>query len=317
MTDGAPVETFSTELIKTVCDNSLPPREELGQNFLVDWEVPRDEVSYANVGEDDAVLEIGPGLGTLTCFLADRAGEVVAVEKDERFRPMLSGLSEAFGNVEVIYDDALEHDLGGLDFEKVVANLPFGVSLPLLFELLETDFEVAVLLLQEDLADRITKSPGESGYNRLSVQLYRVANIHRLSDVPRTAFYPPPDVDGAFVRIRKVPPKFEVPSEEFFRNTLMFLFAQRERTVREALLALADVDGPVDLSTVDLVELRRESDGDLLDVAVEETPSREFGRVARFLWDRYGEDAARAFERYYDEHGLYKRARGETGSESA
>lgn len=310
MADDA-VETFSAELIKTVCDNSLPPREELGQNFLVDWDVPREEVSYASVEADDAVLEIGPGLGSLTCFLAGRAGEVVAVEKDDRFGPMLSGLESAYGNVEVIYADALDYDLRSLRFDKVVANLPFGVSLPLLFELLETDFEVAVLLIQEELAERITKSPGDPGYNRLSVQLFRVANVHPLATVPREAFYPPPDVDGALVKVRAVPPKFEVPSEAFFRNALMFFFAQREATVRDALLALDDSDGPIDVSTVDLVEFEREYDDEVLDLTVEEVPSRGFGELSQFLRERYGEDAEAAFERYFDEHGLYKRARGE------
>ena len=315
MFDDAPVETFSAELIKTVCDNSLPPREEFGQNFLIDWSVPREEVSYADLSGEDAVLEIGPGLGSLTCFLADRAGEVVAVEKDDRFGPMLSGLAESYGNVEVVYADALDYNLASLRFDKVVANLPFGVSLPLIFELLKTDFETAVLLIQDDLADRLTKSPGDPGYNRLSVQLFRTANVDQVGSVPRDAFYPPPDVDGALVKIEQVDPKFEVPSEEFFKNTLMFCFAQREKSVRDALLALDASNGPVHLSTADLVALEREADDedgsdDLLDRPVEEVTAHEFGRLSNFLWDEFGPAADRAIERYYDEHGLYKRARG-------
>ena len=310
MPDDAPVETFSAELIKTVCDNSLPPREEFGQNFLVDWSVPREEVSHADLGEGESVLEIGPGLGSLTCFLADRADEVVAVEKDDRFGPMLAGLAESYGNVEVIYADALDYNLASLRFDKVVANLPFGVSLPLIFDLLDTDFETAVLLIQDDLADRLTRSPGDPGYNRLSVQLSRTADVSQVGTVPRQAFYPPPDVDGALVKIEQVDPKFEVPSEEFFKNTLMFCFAQREKTVRDALLALDASDGPVNLSTTDLVELHEGPDDDLLDRPVEEVTASEFGRLSRFLWEEFGLVADRAIERYYDEHGLYKRARG-------
>lgn len=304
---ASPAEVFSVDLIETVCDQSLTPREELGQNFLVDWGVLADEADYADVGRDDSVLEVGPGLGQLTCVLADRAGSVVAVEKDERFRPMLERIVADYGNVRTVYADALDHDLRRLDFEKVVANLPFGVSLPLLFELLEAGFETAVVVVQDDLADRVTKSPGESGYNRLSVQFYRVANVHRLGTVDREAFYPPPDVDGAILRIDDVAPKFEVPSEEFFKDTLMFLFAQRDQPVRTALLALSDV-GPVTVTPDDLAAL----DADLLDRPVEEVRSREFGQVARLLRERYGEAVRTAFERFYDERGLYERARGET-----
>lgn len=307
---ATPSEVFSTELVKTICDNSLTPREELGQNFLVDWETVTDEVSYADVDGRDTVLEIGPGLGILTCPLADRAGRIVAIEKDDRFRPMLNRLGDAYGNVDVTYEDALDADLGAFDFDKVVANLPYGVSLPLLFELLETDFETAILLVQADLADRLTKSPGDSGYNRLSVQFFRRANVQTIRTVDRESFYPPPDVDGTILRIDEVRPKFEVPSEAFFKNVLMFFFAQRERTVRESLLALSGTDGPVNLSTTDLTELERDHDG-FLDQRVASVRSRDFGLLARFLWDRFGEDADAAIERYYDEHDLYKRARGE------
>lgn len=304
---ATPAEVFSADLVRTVCDQSLTPREELGQNFLVDWEVMQDEADYADVGDGDSVLEVGPGLGQLTCVLADRAGSVVAVEKDERFRPMLERLAGHYGNLRTVYADALEYDLRLLDFETVVANLPFGVSLPLLFELLDAGFETAVVVVQDDLADRVTKSPGESGYNRLSVQLYRVANLQRLGTVDRDAFYPPPDVDGAILRIDDVEPKFEVPSEEFFKDVLMFLFAQRDEPVRTALLALSDA-GPVTVTPDDLGAL----DDDLLDRTVEDVRSREFGRVARLLWRRYGDEARTAFERFYDERGLYRRARDET-----
>lgn len=299
----------SSSLVRVVCDRSLPPDESLGQNFLVDWDVVDREVDAADVGDEDRVLEIGPGMGALTAALAEQAGSVVAIEKDDRFEPLLSAIAESSGNVEVVYGDALDYDLAGLRFDKVVANLPFGVSLPILFDLRDAAFEVAVLLVQRDLAERVTTAPGEPGYNRLSVQFARHADLRRLGGVDPAAFYPPPDVDGELLELRPVAPKFDVPSEAFFKDVLMFLFSGRELPVRAALGRLADLDAAsVDAGDVSGVADRVET---VADEPVENVSPEAFGAVARALHAVVGSAVADDFEAFYDAEGLYKRARGE------
>ena len=303
-----PSEIFSGELLKTVCDKSLTPNEELGQNFLIDWDIPKKEASYAEIAEDDSILEIGPGFGILTCILADQAKKVTAIEKDTRFRPILSNISERYEGINIIYDDVLEHDLNDLRFNKIVANLPYGISLPILFELLDTGFDTAILLIQEDLAERLTKSPSDKGYNRLSVQFYRRCNINTLKKVDEEAFYPPPDVSSKIIRIDDIQPKFDIPSEDFFKKVLMFLFSQRDDSVRNSLYELSESTNSIDLSTTDLVKLEKESK-DIVDKEVKYTKSKDFGIITRFLWNHFDNNAGDAIEQYFDQNDLYKRAR--------
>lgn len=300
--------TYAASLLRVVCDRSVQPEADLGQNFLVDWDVIRDEVDRADLTGDERVLEIGPGMGTLTAALAEEAGSVVAVEKDDRFGPILSELTDEYDDVEVLYGDVLDYNLGQLDFDAVVANLPYGVSLPILFELLETEFEVAVLMIQRDLAERITRSPGESGYNRLSVQFFRVADVRLVRRVDAGAFYPPPDVESALVRIEPTEPKFEVPSEEFFREVLMFLFSQRESTVRDALDRLPGVRSNAAISGADVSGLE-DAVGEVATQRVEAVTGHEFGAVTRYLWNRVGGGIVDDFEAFYEREGLYERAR--------
>lgn len=302
-----PSEIFSGELVKTVCNKSLTPKEELDQNFLIDWNIPKNEASYAKIDEDDSILEIGPGFGILTCILADQAKKIITIEKDTRFRPILSNISERYEGINIIYDDVLEHDLNDLRFNKVVANLPYGISLPILFELVDIEFDSAILLIQEDLAERLTKSPGDKGYNRLSVQFYRRCNINTLEKVDEEAFYPPPDVSSEIIRIDNIRPKFDIPSEEFFRKVLMFLFSQRDNSIRNSLYELSESTDSIDLSTTDLVKLEKESK-DIMDKEVKYTKSKEFGIVTRFLWNRFDNSAGDAIEQYFDRNNLYKRA---------
>lgn len=303
-----PSEIFSGELIKTVCDKSLTPKEELGQNFLTDWDVPKKEASYAEIAEDDSILEIGPGFGILTCVLADQAKQVVAIEKDTRFRPILSNISKQYRNINVTYDDVLECDLNNLKFNKVVANLPYGISLPILFELLDAGFDTAILLIQEDLAERLTKSPGDKGYNRLSVQFYRRCNINKLKKIDEEAFYPPPDVSSEIIRIDNLHTKFDIPSEKFFKRVLMFFFSQRNNSVRESLHQLSESSNSIDWSTTDLVKLEKESK-EIMDKEIKYVKSNEFGIITRYLWDRFDSGADDAIEQYFDQNDLYKRAR--------
>jgi 16S rRNA (adenine1518-N6/adenine1519-N6)-dimethyltransferase len=230
-TDPNP-KSIACDIRHTLKKCKISPNKELGQHFITNRNLLRHEVEYANISSKDRILEIGPGIGNLTELLAQKAKLVIAIEKDLQFKKCLSSFQKNYDNVKVIYGDALETNFPS--FDKVVSNLPFNIALPLIFKILNYSFDVAVILCQKRLAQRICASAGQKGYCRLSVSIQRVADAKILNFVPKSAFFPPPEVDGAIVRIKKTP-KFTIPSEEFFRELLKFMFSHRDSSVRSIL----------------------------------------------------------------------------------
>jgi len=158
--------------------------KKLGQHFLVDEQVAGRETTYANIGKDDVVLEIGPGKGVLTQLLARDAKKVIAVEIDRFFVEELKNKMPS--NVEVIHADVLKIDFNTLPlFNKIVSNLPFQISSPVTFKLLEYPFSKAVLIYQKDFADRMIAVPGTKDYSRLSVGVYYKTCLLYTSPSPR------------------------------------------------------------------------------------------------------------------------------------
>lgn len=252
---------------------SIRPQRQLGQNFLLDKLILEREVGYAGIAAGDTVLEIGAGFGNLTECLAARAGHVAAVEYDKQFKGKLESLAKIRGNISLIWGDALSVQLPL--FNKVVANLPYRIALPVAFRLLESPFENGVLMLQEDMAQRICASPGEAGYGRLSVTMQRLASTDLLDTVPRAAFSPAPDVDSAIVRLRPVSVPFAIAPAEAFKALLEHLFLYRNDRLATALQPLGSARDAVPL-------LRRE----LRDKQVSRLTPGEFGEVSRFLDSR-------------------------------
>jgi 16S rRNA (adenine1518-N6/adenine1519-N6)-dimethyltransferase len=206
------------------------PRKGLGQHFLVDDGVLARQLSAASLSREDTVLEVGAGLGTLTQELARLAGHVVAYETDRRLAGALEGRLPA--NVRLLPEDALEADWP--PFTKFVANVPYGISSPLLFRLLDHGFELAVVLLQREFADRLAAAPRTKDYGRLTVACARVAAVELLEVVPPSAFWPPPRVDSALVRI--TPRRgFEVADVAVFDAMLRTVFSQRRKMLRNSL----------------------------------------------------------------------------------
>ena len=206
------------------------PDRRLGQHFLVDGGLLARQVAAASLGPDDTVLEVGAGLGTLTLGLAKGAGHVVAYETDHRLatalRPRLPP------NVELLAEDALEAEWP--PFTKMVANIPYGISSPLLFKLLGGPFQLAVLLLQLEFAERLVARHGGKDYGRLTVSAARVAAVELLEVVPRSAFYPQPKVESALVRL--VPREgFKVRNLILFEELLRVAFSQRRKMLRNSL----------------------------------------------------------------------------------
>lgn len=238
-----------------------------GQNFLTDLHVLDAIVDAAQVTAADGVFEVGPGAGVVTRPLSFQAKRVVAVEKDCTLQPVLMETIGLRDNVEVVYDDVLDVDLPELwkqfdECERVVAvaNLPYYVTTPILFRLLESPVRLSniVVMVQREVADRMMATPGTKTYGALSVAVQARAAVSRVAVVPPGAFLPPPTVASAVVRLQlyDVPP-VPILDAKLFRNVVKAAFGTRRKTLRNALatgfglareeiaqwLQTADIDG--------------------------------------------------------------------------
>lgn len=202
----------------------------MGQHLLADARVAERAARYASLNKRDTVLEVGPGKGVLTRFLARGAGRVVAIEKDRMFSSFLQMMP---GNVELVFADALKYPLPA--FNKVVSNLPYSISSPVTFLLLERDFELGVLMYQKEFAERMVAPVGSPDYSRLSVEVYRRAQCRILEGVPPSAFVPPPRVMSAIVELRPRPCPFRIIDGGTFSAMARALFSHRRKSVGNAL----------------------------------------------------------------------------------
>lgn len=205
----------------------------LGQHFLVDINVINKQISHAEVNKEDVVLEIGCGIGNLTVFLAEKAKKVIGIEVDKRFYKILMQRLSNFNNVKLILNDALKIDLPKVD--KVVSNIPYEISSPLTFKLLNSKFKIAVLMYQLEFARRLVATPGTSDYSRLSVGIAYKAECKILEVISKKAFYPQPNVDSALVKIKPRKPSFKVVCESLFFDLIKWLFTNKNKKVKNAL----------------------------------------------------------------------------------
>jgi len=232
------------DIRKLLHEFDIQPKKSLGQNFLVDQRVLERIVEAAELGPEDIVLEIGPGLGTLTRLLAARAGRVVAVELDSRLVEALKKILADLSNVEVIHGDILELDpvalltrAAGFQY-KVVANLPYYITSAILRHLLTAAVKpkLMVVTVQLEVARRIVAEPGDMSLLAVSVQFYGRPRI--VARIKAGAFYPSPQVDSAVVRIDlHEQPVVEVDDVDSFFEVVRAGFAQRRKQLRNALAA--------------------------------------------------------------------------------
>ncbi|MEB7773671.1 16S rRNA (adenine(1518)-N(6)/adenine(1519)-N(6))-dimethyltransferase RsmA [Kurthia gibsonii] len=217
-------------------------KKSLGQNFLIDPNILRNIVGHADLTKDSAAIEVGPGIGALTEHLARQAGKVVSFEIDQRLLPVLEDTLSPYDNVEIIHSDILKANvkevidtqLAGYEDIMVVANLPYYVTTPILMKLLMEGLPLRgmVVMMQKEVADRISAKPGTKAYGSLSiaVQYYMQAEIAMI--VPKTVFMPQPNVDSAVLRlIRHDAPPVQVKDEDFFFIVTKAAFAQRRKTL--------------------------------------------------------------------------------------
>ena len=216
-----------------------------GQNFLIDAHVLEKILNAAEVTREDTVLEIGPGIGTLTQALAERAGQVFAVEIDDKLIPILTDTLSAYDNVTVIHDDIMKVDIRALVEEKcggrpvkVVANLPYYITTPILMGLLEggASVESITVMVQKEVAERLAAKPGNKDYGALSLAVQYYAEPYLAANVPQNCFMPRPDVSSAVIRLRKYPvPQVAVRDEKLMFSLIRASFSQRRKTLYNGL----------------------------------------------------------------------------------
>lgn len=215
--------------------HGVRPDKALGQNFVIEPNTIRKIVDTAGVGETDRVCEIGAGGGSLTLELAARCRHVTAIEFDRRLLPVLDEVLGGVPNVDVIAADALTFDLTSLGEVKIVANLPYNIAATLVLRVLETAPQIPELtvMTQREVGERLAGGPGSKTYGAVSVLVGYWAEARIVGSVPRTAFWPVPNVDSVLVKLRRREP-FGVAQPRFY-SVVKAAFAQRRKTLRNTL----------------------------------------------------------------------------------
>ncbi|MHB8845932.1 MAG: 16S rRNA (adenine(1518)-N(6)/adenine(1519)-N(6))-dimethyltransferase RsmA [Nitrospirota bacterium] len=220
----------------------IHPKKSLGQNFLTDPHYLRKIVEAAQVSPADQVLEIGPGKGHLTRELAVRAGRLIVIELDDRLVPLLREDFGGTATIEIVHGDALLYDYGSLPGTwKVVANLPYYISTPIIQRLIahRERFSTLTLMLQKEVAERVAADPGGKEYGYLSVRVQYFAVPRLEFTVPAGAFTPRPKVDSAVLTlVMREHPERPVADEDLFLRVIKAAFSQRRKTLRNSLSQL-------------------------------------------------------------------------------
>ncbi len=220
-------------------------QKKFGQNFLIDTHVLDKIIEESGITKDDCVLEIGPGIGTMTQYLCENAREVIAVEIDKALIPILEDTLSEYDNVTVINDDILKVDVQKIVDEKnggrpikVVANLPYYITTPIIMGLFESHLPLKsiTIMVQKEVADRMQVGPGTKDYGALSLAVQYYAKPEIVANVPPNCFMPRPNVGSAVIRLTKYeePPVF-VENEEFMFSLIRATFNQRRKTLVNAI----------------------------------------------------------------------------------
>lgn len=233
------------ETIQILQKHDFHFQKKFGQNFLVDTHVLGKIVEAADVGEDDFVLEIGPGIGTMTQYLCERARQVLAVEIDKNLIPVLKETLSPYSNVEIIQGDILRQDIaeiaekynGGKPI-KVVANLPYYITTPIIMSLFESrvPLENVTVMVQKEVADRMKAKPGTKDYGALSLAVQYFAEPYLAANVPPNCFIPRPRVGSAVIRLTaRTEPPVSVEDEKLMFRLIRASFNQRRKTLQNAI----------------------------------------------------------------------------------
>ncbi|MCB6610530.1 16S rRNA (adenine(1518)-N(6)/adenine(1519)-N(6))-dimethyltransferase RsmA [[Clostridium] symbiosum] len=240
-------------------------QKKFGQNFLIDTHVLSKIVDAAGVTKDDMVLEIGPGIGTMTQYLADSAGKVVAVEIDSNLIPILEETLKDYENITVLNEDILKVDIKKLAEEynggkpiKVVANLPYYITTPIIMGLFESGVPIdnITVMVQKEVADRMQVGPGTKDYGALSLAVQYYAEPYIVANVPPNCFIPRPNVGSAVIRLtRHRTPPVDVADRELMFKLIRASFNQRRKTLLNGLNNSPEIQIPKEIIAEAIVKL--------------------------------------------------------------
>lgn len=263
-------------------------QKKFGQNFLIDEHVLDKIIRAAEITKDDYVLEIGPGIGTMTQYLACAAREVTAVEIDRALIPILEDTLKEYDNVSIINEDILKVDIAALAKEKnggrpikVVANLPYYITTPIIMGLFESHvpLESITVMVQKEVADRMQVGPGTKDYGALSLAVQYYAEPYIVANVPPNCFMPRPAVGSAVIRLtRHQKPPVEVMDEKLMFRLIRASFNQRRKTLANGLKNSGELNLSKEVITAAIEKLRKGSSvrGETLDL-------EEFARLANII----------------------------------
>ena len=221
----------------------------LGQNFLINEEVINQIIEKAEIDENDLVIEIGPGLGTLTSRLLEKAGKVICVELDDRMITILNDRFKLYNNFELIHDDILKVDLNKIINEnlfennnikkiKIVANLPYYITTPIIMKLLEEKLNITsiTVMIQKEVADRLIAVPGEKNAGAITYSVYYYAEAEKVLDVENNSFIPEPSVTSTVIKLNiRKEPVIQIKDEKLMFRIIKQAFMQRRKTLVNAL----------------------------------------------------------------------------------
>ncbi|MGH7900192.1 MAG: 16S rRNA (adenine(1518)-N(6)/adenine(1519)-N(6))-dimethyltransferase RsmA, partial [Thermodesulfobacteriota bacterium] len=227
---------------------NIYPKKSLGQNFIIDIEIINQIIEIAGLSKDDEILEIGAGLGTLTVYLADKVKRVVAIEKDRRLSKELEKSLSEIKNLELYNEDILQVDLRRFYNEnkmKVVSNLPYSISSPILIRLLEKRelYSLIVIMIQREVGERIVAKPGGRDYGSLSVLLQTYMEVTIGLRVPSDAFWPKPKVESVVIKLIPLNrPRIKITHEKLFNKVVRAAFSTRRKILGNALSSIFPKD---------------------------------------------------------------------------
>jgi 16S rRNA (adenine1518-N6/adenine1519-N6)-dimethyltransferase len=258
--------------LRIIREYNIKPKRKFGQNYIISREMINRILEAAEIKPNEVILEIGAGIGTLTLRLSKLAKKVIVIEKDRNAVKALSKILEKEKNIEIIEGDALKINFPSVD--KIVSNLPFSISTPITFKILEADFKLAVLTYQKEVANRLLAKTGDKDYSRLSVAMSLMAEVEKIGDFPPDCFYPKPKVFTTVVRIRKKKHNIDWKTLE---DVLRILFSQRRRKLKVALYTYCKINKMNYNELISLV------DRELLERRVFEIKPEEFIHLSNLI----------------------------------
>ena len=251
-------------------------QKRFGQNFLIDSHILEKIISAAEITKEDCILEIGPGIGTMTQYLAESAGEVIAVEIDKSLIPILEDTLSGYDNVTIINQDILKVDI------KVVANLPYYITTPIIMGLFESHVPLKniTIMVQKEVADRMQVGPGTKDYGALSLAVQYYARPEMVTYVSPSCFIPKPNVGSAVIRLERYQnPPVEVADEAFLFRLIRAAFQQRRKTLANGIGNASDIPCSREQAQQALEEL-----GFSVSIRGEALTLQEFASLSNQLW---------------------------------